>query len=93
MPARREIPDDFHEHATEPMTELIRRYGAARHILARWRRELGIHVPPGAPPGNQNSVGNRSHQKETHGIDDIETVRICLACTAKKCSGQCKKVH
>lgn len=93
MPARREMPEDFPAVATLPIRTLAARYGAAQHIVSRWRRELGITVPPGAPRGNGNSIGNRNRRKATHGIDDMEAVRTCLSCTAPRCSGKCSKVH
>ena len=85
MAAYRDIPEDFAEHAREPARDLEMRYGAAPNTIARWRRELGIKVPPGARRGNKNHIG--------HGIDDSQRVQICLTCTAKRCAGQCKKVH
>ena len=93
MPARREIPADFAACATLPVKDLSRRFGVANTVIAAWRRELGVYVPPGAPKGNGNSVGNQSHRKQTHGIDDLEAVRTCLNCTAPRCSGKCLKVH
>ena len=93
MPARREIPADFAACATLPVKDLSRRFGVANAVIAAWRRELGVYVPPGAPKGNSYAVGNRSRRKETHGIDDLEAVKTCLSCTASRCSGKCLKVH
>ena len=93
MPARREIPFDFAENAALPIPELRMRYQISNKMIARWRRELGIRVPVGAPKRNQNSLNNKSRKKETHGIDGPEAVRTCLSCTRKTCSGSCVKVR
>ncbi|MBR2583552.1 MAG: hypothetical protein IKD61_09185 [Oscillospiraceae bacterium] len=93
MPARREMPPEFPACATLSTRELGRRFGATNTTIAAWRRQLGIVVPPGAPKGNGNSVGNQSRRKKTHGIDDLEAVKTCLSCTAPRCPGKCIKVH
>lgn len=93
MAARHEIPADFPACATMPTRELCRRFRVSNALIARWRRELGVYVPPGAPSGNGNSVGNRGRKKETHGIDNIEAVKICLSCTRPRCTGQCELVR
>ena len=87
------MPPDFPEHARLPLRELERRFNISATLARKWRLELGIKVPPGAQKGNRNSVGNASRKKQTHGIDDIEAVRIRLSCTAERCSGQCRRVH
>ena len=87
------MPPDFPEHARLSLRELERRYNISATLARKWRLELGIKVPRGAQKGNRNSVGNASRKKQTHGIDDIEAVRICLSCTAERCSGQCRRVH
>lgn len=89
----REIPADFGEHAAEPIPSLTRRYRATEGTVRRWRQELGVVVPPGAPKGNRNSIGNASKKKSTHGIDGPEAVKACLSCTAPRCPGSCWRVR
>jgi len=89
----REIPAAFAAVATQPIRELITMFRVSGDTVVRWRRELGIHVPKGAPRGNGNAIGNQSRQKPTHGMDGPDAVRICLNCTETKCRGQCWRVH
>lgn len=95
MPPRRQMPADFPQYALRPYRDLVERYRCCHTMIARWRRELGIVVPGGAPKGNRNSAGNQSQskRKETHGIDGPEAVRTCLSCTRLKCTGSCMKVR
>lgn len=87
------MPADFPAHATQPLRALADRYGVGKNKVLAWRQALGITIPAGAPKGNGNAVGNQSRKKQTHGMDDIETVRTCLSCTRERCSGSCSKVH
>ena len=87
------MPEDFPEHATQPLHALADRYGVGRTKVLKWRKELGIAVPPDALRGNGNAAGNSSRGKTVHGMDDIEAVRTCLSCTRGRCSGSCSKVH
>ena len=87
------MPADFPEHATQSLRSLANRYGVGRSKVLAWRRSLGITIPRGAPKGNGNAVGNQSRKKQTHGMDDMDAVRTCLSCTAKRCTGQCQKVR
>lgn len=88
-----ERPADFAAVATHPTRELALRYCVSFKTVARWRRELGIRLPPGAPKGNANGVGNASRAKSTHGIDGPEQVRACLSCKRPRCTGQCELVR
>lgn len=87
------MPPDFADVATLPTRELALRYRVSFKTVARWRRELGIRLPPGAPNGNANAIGNASRRKSTHGIDGPEQVRACLSCTRPRCTGQCELVR
>ena len=93
MPKRREMPPDFPKYARNSTRDLAVRFGCCHSMVTRWRRQLGIVIPPGAPKGNGNSVGNQSRRKATHGMDGIEAVRTCLSCTRPRCSGSCTKVR
>lgn len=37
------MPDDFREHSSDPVKDLVLRYGAGKNVIARWRKELGIY--------------------------------------------------
>ena len=90
----REIPAAFAAVATQPIRELITMFRVSGDTVVRWRRELGIRVPKGAPRGNANGIGNHGGgRKPTHGMDGPDAVRICLSCTAEQCRGQCWRVH
>lgn len=86
----RDIPPDFAAHATEPTPHLRQIYRVCNRTIARWRRELGIRVPCGAPKGNSNAVNNASRTpKPTYGIDGPEQVAACLNCKRPRCPGSC----
>lgn len=87
------MPADFSEHATQPLRALADRYGVGKNKVLKWRKELGIAIPVGAPRGNSNAACNSSRGRTVHGMDDIEAVRTCLSCTRGRCSGSCSKVH
>lgn len=87
------MPPDFADVATLPARELALRYHISHKTVARWRRELGIRLPPGAPKGNANAIGSPSRAKSTHGIDGPEQVRACLSCKRPRCTGQCELVR
>lgn len=93
MGAYREMPADFPLNARRSVRELKALYTVSDALIKRWRRELGITVPPGAPKHNGNAIGNLSKKKETHGMDGIDAVRICLSCTAPRCKGSCARVR
>ena len=93
MSARREIPEDFADHAEEPIRALSIRYEAGPTVIKRWRNALGVHVPPGAPRGNSNANRVGSDGKRILGEDDIRAIRTCLSCTAPRCTGRCWKVR
>lgn len=90
MGVRRAVPADFAAHAMEPSRELARRYRVTHQTVARWRRAIGVFVPPGAPKGNRNGIGNASRQKATHGIDGPEQIAACLNCKRPRCTGSCR---
>lgn len=87
------IPADFAAHATEPISSLCIRYRVTNKTVTRWRRQLGVKVPPGAPKGNRNRMGGPGHTPRKRGCDDPEAIRTCLNCTAPRCHGKCYKVH
>ena len=80
-----EIPDGFAAVAMQPIPELVSQFCVSRSTIQKWRRQIGVIVPVGAPKGNANHVRDPG--------DDPEKIRICLSCTAKHCTGDCIKVH
>jgi len=88
-----DVPEDFADVATLPIRTLEKRYGVTNQTVIRWRREIGVTVPPGAPKGNRNALRFGSDGKRKVGADDIDEIRTCLSCTAKRCTGHCLKVH
>lgn len=93
MPAKRDMPADFPNHATEPIRALSIRYKAGAPLIKRWRNALGVFVPPGAPHGNGNAKRVGTDGKRKRGEDDILAIRTCLSCTAPRCTGKCWKVR
>lgn len=92
--SRPDVPEDFADVATLPIRTLEKRYGVSNQTVIRWRREIGVTVPPGAPKGNRNAVSRLDQDgKRKQGADDIDEIRTCLSCTAKRCTGHCVKVH
>lgn len=85
-----EIPDGFAAVAMQPVPELVKQFCVSRSTVQKWRRQLGLNIPPGAPKGNANGVRRK---REIYGQDDPEQIRECLSCTAVKCTGHCIKVH
>lgn len=79
------IPEEFVTVATLPIPELAARFGVSKSTARKWRETLGVKVRVGAPKGNSNHVRDPG--------DDPEKIRICLSCTAKRCTGDCIKVH
>lgn len=90
MSGKIEMPPEFAAVATLPIPELAVRFGVSRSTAQKWRVRLGVHVPPGAPKGNQNGTVRK---RENYGQDSPEQVRACLNCTAGRCVGQCYKVR
>ena len=87
------IPEEFVTVATLPIPELAARFGVSKSTAQIWRKKLGISVPVGAPKGNVNGKKGRRRRSEMHVYDDPDQIRACLSCTAKRCTGQCIKVH
>ena len=85
-----EIPDGFAAVATDPVPELIARFCVSRSTVKKWRKQLGLKVPVGAPKGNTNGGRRR---REIYGQDGPEQIRACLNCTAVRCTGSCVKVR
>ena len=85
-----ERPADFAAVATHPTRELAMRYRVSNKTVARWRRELGIKLPPGAPKGNTNGMVRK---RPAPGMDGPEQVRACLSCKRPRCTGQCELVR
>lgn len=81
------MPADFPERAGASLTELANVYRISKSTARKWRDQLGVSRPRGAPKGNRNAMPRKQ------GADDPEQVRICLSCTAKHCRGKCDKVH
>ena len=81
------MPPDFPDHAYESLEALACVYGCSKTTARKWREQLGISIPRGAPAGNKNAVPRKK------GSDGPEQVRICLSCTAPRCRGKCEKVH
>lgn len=93
MNAAIEIPAEFSACATLPLRDLAERFHVSPTTARKWRQQLGITGKNGAPAGNRNGVGNASRRKRTHGIDGPERIRICLSCSAARCSGDCVKLR
>ena len=85
-----EIPDGFAAVAMQPIPELVSQFCVSRSTIQKWRRQIGVIVPVGAPKGNANGVRRK---REIYGQDDPEQIRECLRCTAVRCNGRCIKVH
>ena len=88
-----EIPDSFADVATLPIPVLAARFGVSPSTARTWRKRLGVSVPVGAPKGNVNGRKRTGRPAGPHGYDDPEMIRVCLSCTAVRCTGQCVKVH
>ena len=86
------MPEDFADRAAQPIRTLAAHYGVCYKTVVNWRKSVGVSVPAGAPKGNQNHIGQQATRRK-RGADDVETIKICLNCTAKRCIGHCEKVH
>lgn len=84
------MPPDFADVATLPVRELALRYHISHKTVARWRRELGIRLQPGAPKGNTNGTVRK---RPAPGMDGPEQIRACLSCKRPRCRGQCDAVR
>lgn len=85
------MPPDFPDQAGKSLEALACIYGISKSTARKWRAQLGVSVPVGAPRGNQNHIGGGETRKR--GADDPWEIRTCLSCTAEKCRGKCAKVH
>lgn len=88
----RKMPPEFPAMAALPIKQLQARFRASSSTVVQWRRELGVQVRVGAPAGNQNSLHNRGPRKDVRSIDGPEQIRLCLSCTAKRCTGSCARL-
>lgn len=87
------MPADFPQRATMPARALAEHYGVCYKTIARWRRNVGVSIPAGAPRGNRNYMGADGRTPRKRGSDDPAAIRTCLSCTRTRCPGRCDKVH
>ena len=87
-----DVPADFADVATLSLRMLEKRYGVTIATITRWRRQIGVVVPPGAPKGNRNAFRVDGKTRKV-GADDDDQIRTCLNCKAERCIGHCVKVH
>ena len=74
------VPEDFRETARNHFNvELMARYGVSEHIIARWRKQLGVPAP--AP--NRKGVKRRPPE-----IDTPEQIAMCIGCKRDDCNGE-----
>lgn len=87
MSARKPMPPDFPEHATESFRALIVRYHVSWDTVKKWRDQLGVKVPVGRRPDDPTLKAKR------HFADKKQVAAICLNCTAPRCNGECERIR